>query len=441
MDAIDALAALKYAIEDAHERYATANPLSDAAEENALQYLPGGNTRSVLHFEPFPLTMVSGEGAEVTDLDGHRYMDFVGEYSAGLFGHSDPRVIAAIDEALAAGIAMGAPTQYERTLAGLLCERYPALEQVRFCNSGTEANLMALTTACAVTGRSKLLAFRESYHGGIIKFPGSGCELNVPFDFELADFNDIEGTAELIRELGDDLAAVIVEPILGAGGNIQGNREFLNMLRECTKDVGALLIFDEVKTARLGAAGVQGMLDVTPDLTTLGKFIAGGLPTGAFGGRAQLMERFDPRHGHGWNHAGTFNNNVCSMAAGCVAMGEVFTPERAAEFFDWSEAFRLSLNEMFAERDVPMYANGMGSIIAIHFSKVPTKKPTDITAGCQALRPLLHMEMLLEGVLICKRGDFFLSLPMDESHLSKARDALGTFIDRHKRLIESVLAA
>ena len=129
------------------------------------------------------------------------------------------------------------------------------------------------------------------------------------------------------------------------------------------------------------------------------------------------------------------------MAAGCVAMGEVFTPERAAEFFDWSEAFRLSLNEMFAERDVPMFANGMGSIIAIHFSKVPTKTPSHITAGCQALRPLLHMELLLEGVLICKRGDFFLSLPMDESHLTKARDALGTFIDRHKQLIENVLAA
>jgi glutamate-1-semialdehyde 2,1-aminomutase len=122
-------------------------------------------------------------------------------------------------------------------------------------------------------------------------------------------------------------------------------------------------------------------------------------------------------------------------------MGEVFTSKRAEEFFDWSEAFRLSLNEMFAERDVPMYANGMGSIIAIHFSKVPTLKPSDITAGCQALRPLLHMEMLLEGVLICKRGDFFLSLPMDESHLTKARDALGVFIDKHKRLIENVLAA
>jgi glutamate-1-semialdehyde 2,1-aminomutase len=131
--------ALKKAIEAARTRYVAANPLSDAAEKKALQYLPGGNTRSVLHFEPFPLTMVKGEGAEAVDLDGHRYVDFVGEYSAGLFGHSDARIKAAIDEALAAGLAMGAPNKYERTLAGLLCNRYPGLEQIRFCNSGTEA--------------------------------------------------------------------------------------------------------------------------------------------------------------------------------------------------------------------------------------------------------------------------------------------------------------
>jgi glutamate-1-semialdehyde 2,1-aminomutase len=422
--------ALKLAIEDARDRYAALNPLSNAAEKKALKYLPGGNTRSVLHFEPFPLTMVSGEGAELTDLDGHRYVDFVGEYSAGLFGHSDPRIKAAINEALDAGIAMGAPMKYERTLAALLCERYPALEQVRFCNSGTEANLMALTTACAVTGRDKILAFRDAYHGGVIKFPGGRCELNVPYDFVLVGYNDIEGAAAIIRGLDDELAAVIVEPILGAGGNIPGNREFLDMLRRCTEEVGALL-----------AAGVHGMLDFKPDLVTVGKFIAGGLPTGAFGGRADLMARYDPRHGRGWNHAGTFNNNACSMAAGCVAMKEVFPAKRGAEFLEWSEAFRLSLNEMFAARDVPMYANGMGSIIAIHFSKVPTKKPSDITAGCQSLRPLLHMEMLLEGVLICKRGDFFLSLPMDETHLAKARRALDKFIDKHQPLIEDVLKA
>ena len=127
------------------------------------------------------------------------------------------------------------------------------------------------------------------------------------------------------------------------------------------------------------------------------------------------------------------------MAAGCAAVGKVYTPQRAIEFFDWSEAFRLSLNELFSTRAIPMYANGMGSIIAIHFSSEPTKTPADISAGCRSLRPLLHMEMLLEGVSICSRGDFFLSLPMDDTHLSKARAALEKFIDRHKPLINDVL--
>jgi glutamate-1-semialdehyde 2,1-aminomutase len=432
---------LNLAIESARSRYASANPLSQAADKSAERYFPGGNTRTVLHYHPFPLTMVEGDGAEVTDLDGHRYVDFVGEYSAALFGHSDDVIKSAIHEALDKGVAMGAPTPYERELAGLLCERFPSLEQVRFCNSGTEANLMALTTARVLTGRDKLLAFNDAYHGGVIKFLGGQSALNMPFDFVLADFNDIEGTAELIGQVGDELAAVIIEPILGAGGNIQGNRKFLQMLRRMTKEVGALLIFDEVKTARLGAAGIQGMLEIDPDLTTLGKFIGGGLPTGAFGGSAEVMAHFNPKLKGALAHAGTFNNNVCSMAAGCAAIGKIYTPQRAADFLDWSEAFRLSLNEMFAAKAVPMYANGMGSMIAIHFSREPTKRPADISAGCRSLRPLLHMELLLEGVLVCSRGDLFLSLPMDETHLSKARLALERFADRYKLLIEQVLQA
>ena len=433
--------ALKSAIDDVRTRYVSANPKSHAADEQAARYLPGGNTRTVLHFEPFPLTMVAGDGAELTDLDGHRYIDFVGEYSAALFGHSNELIKAAIHEALDGGVAMGAPTRYERELAGLLCERYPSLEQVRFCNSGTEANLMALSTARVVTGRDKLLAFNDGYHGGVIKFLGGRCALNMPFDFILADYNDIDGTAALIDEVDGELAGVIVEPILGAGGNIQGNREFLKMLRRKTEEVGALLIFDEVKTSRLGPAGIQGMVGIKPDLTTLGKFIGGGLPTGAFGGSAEVMAHFNPKQQGALAHAGTFNNNVCSMAAGCVAMREIYTPQRAAEFLESSEAFRQSLNEMFAAKDVPMYANGLGSMIALHFSREPTKRPSDITAGCQSLRPLLHMELLLDGVSVCRRGDLFLSLPMDEAHLSKARDSLGAFADRYKPLIEDVLAA
>lgn len=403
--------------------------------------MPGGNTRAVLHYDPFPLTMVGGNGAELTDLDGHRYVDFVGEFSAGLFGHSDEIIKAAIRDALDKGIVMGSPTAYERKLAALLCERFKSVDQLRFCNSGTEANLLALVTARSVTDREKILVFNESYHGGVLKFPRGGSELNVPFDFVIADYNDINGTTEILDRIGAELAAVIVEPVLGAGGNIAADQEFLEMLRRMTMKHGALLIFDEVKTARHGAAGVQGMMGITPDLTTLGKFIAGGLPTGALGGRSDIMAQFNPRLGGTLAHAGTFNNNVCSMAAGCAAMSKVYTPQRASEFFDRSEAFRQSLNEFFAAKAVPMYANGMGSMIAIHFSNKPTKKPTDITAGCRSLRPLLHMEMLLEGVLVCGRGDMFLSLPMDDSHFSKARFALESFIDRHRTLMVQVLQA
>jgi glutamate-1-semialdehyde 2,1-aminomutase len=433
--------ALKLAIEEVRARYRAANPLSMEADRRAESSLPGGNTRTVLHFEPYPLTMVAGEGPELVDLDGHRYVDFVGEYSAGLFGHSDEKIKSAVHRALDTGIAMGAPTAFERRLADLICERFSAIDQVRFCNSGTEANIWALTTARLTTGRSKIIAFRGAYHGGVIKFPDGPCSLNVPYDYVLADYNDVEGTEKIIRETGDDLAAVIVEPILGAGGNIPGNREFHEMLRRTTREVGALLIFDEIKTGRIGPEGTQGLLGIEPDMTTLGKFIGGGMPTGAFGGSAEVMAHFNPKIEGNWNHAGTFNNNVCTMAAGCEAMGNIFTRERAAEFFDWSEAFRLSLNELFAARDVPMYANGMGSMIAIHFNRKPTKKPSDITAGCRSMRPLLHMELLLDGILVCSRGDMFISLPMNDTHLAKARRALEKFIDRHHSLIENVLRA
>lgn len=431
--------ALKHALEDLRARYVAANPRSMDADREAEKYLPGGNTRTVLHFDPFPLTMSDGEGAELVDLDGHRYVDFVGEYSAGLFGHSDDTITSTVNRALAHGFAMGAPTVHERKLAELLCSRFPALDQVRFCNSGTEANIWAMTTARMLTGRTRFMAFEGAYHGGVIKFPHGPCALNLPFDFVLADFNDTEGAEAVIRENADGLAAVIVEPILGAGGNIPGDRRFLEMLRRVTREVGALLILDEVKTARIGPGGCHGMLGIKPDLVTLGKFIGGGHPIGAFGGSAGVMQHYNPKLPDRWNHAGTFNNDVFSMSAGCAAMGKIYTPQRAQEFFDWSEAFRLSLNELFAARDVPMHANGMGSIIAIHFSRMPTRRTADISAGCRAMRPLLHMEMLLEGVLICSRGDMFLSLPMTEDQLSRARDALERFIERHKPLIGEVL--
>jgi glutamate-1-semialdehyde 2,1-aminomutase len=334
---------------------------------------------------------------------------------------------------------MGAPTHYERELAGLLCARFSSIEKLRFCNSGTEANLMALTTARMVTGREKIIVFDGAYHGGVIKFPNGLSAFNVPYDFVLAQYNDTERTEELIRQLDDQLAAVIVEPILGAGGNIPGTREFLKMLRRETRNVGALLIFDEVKTARIGPAGIQGLMRIKPDLTTLGKFIGGGLPTGAFGGNAKIMNHYNPKRQGAWNHAGTFNNNVCSMAAGAAGIGEIYTQQRALEFLDWSEAFRIALNEMFTNKEMPMHCNGLGSIFAIHFTRVPVKTKNDISAGCLSLRPLLHMELLLSGVLVAGRGDVFQSLPMTQKHLFEVSLALENFIDRYQPLVLKVL--
>ena len=213
------------------------------------------------------------------------------------------------------------------------------------------------------------------------------------------------------------------------------------MLRQATRDVGALLIFDEVKTARLGPAGVQGMLGIEPDLTMLGKIIGGGLPTGAFGGRAALMACYNPKEEGSWKHAGTFNNNTCSMAAGIAALKTVFTSQRAAEFFRWSEAFRTSLNHMFAERNVPAVCNGLGSMFAVHFTREPLKRMVVRSADQLALNALLHMELLLAGVLVCSRGDMFLALPMTENHLAKARQSLGEFVERHRSLITSVVDA
>ena len=307
---------LRQAIDDARERYVAANPLSQQADHAAEGPLPGGNTRSVLHFDPFPLTMVSGEGAELVDLDGHRYVDFVGEYSAGLFGHSDPTIKAAVREALDFGVAMGAPTRYERELAALICERFPAVDQVRFCNTGTEANIMALQTARAVTGREKILVFEGAYHGGVIRFPaGATSPLNIPYDFVYGIYNDVENAIELIDREASELAAIIVEPILGAGGNIPGSIEFLETLSRKSKEVGAILIFDEVKTSRLGPGGLHGMLGIVPDLISIGKYIGGGLPMAAFGGRAEIMSHCNPKQKGYWNLAGTCNNNIWSMAA------------------------------------------------------------------------------------------------------------------------------
>lgn len=441
MPPVNANLSVAAALTLAREKYAAKNPNSFLAYQRAQAAMPGGNTRSVLHFDPFPLTMVKGVGAQLFDLDGHSYTDFVGEYSAGLFGHSNPVLKAAVHEALELGTVMASPTMLEINFAEAVRMRFPSMELLRFCNSGTEANLMAIVTAIAFTKRRKILVFREAYHGGVMVFSGGGSPINVPFDYVLADYNDTEGVAAGIRQYGDDLAAVIVEPILGAGGNIPGTREFLAALRAETERVGALLIFDEVKTSRCAAGGMQGALGIKPDLTTLGKYLGGGLPVGVFGGRKDVMQRYNHRTADAFKHAGTFNNNVCTMMAGHAALTKVFTPEVADAFAMSCEQFRMGLNDAMAKKSVPVRFTGLGSLIAIHFACKPINRPADIPPVSKTLGQLFHMECIFRSILVAARGDIFVGLAVTPEQMQSLQQAILAFVDDHSGLIEREVIA
>jgi glutamate-1-semialdehyde 2,1-aminomutase len=441
MDRSNANLSIDAALASLRDQYANANLQSRLMNEQAQAFLPGGNTRSVLHFDPFPLSMQRGKGAEVWDVDNHHYFDFVGEFSAGLYGHSDSIIKAAIVDGLDTGVVLAAPTRVEGLLASAIAERFPSMERLRFCNSGTEANLLALATSIDVTHRRKILVYREAYHGGVLVFSGSGSRINVPFDFVYADYNDIEGSRAIIAQHADELAAVIVEPILGAAGNIPGSPEFLRTLRTETEGVGAILIFDEIKTSRCGPGGIQGELGIKPDITTLGKYIGGGLSSGAFGGRRDIMERYDPREATGLRHAGTFNNNICSMMAGLAGLTRVFTADRAREFLAINERYRCSLNEELANKDIPMQFTGLGSMFTVHFTEGAVITPRDIPAVSRRIAQIFHMECLLNGVLLASRGDVFISLPTSQHQYDELRRVLRLFVDAYEPMLQREIAA
>ncbi|MCJ1458393.1 hypothetical protein MMC28_008765 [Mycoblastus sanguinarius] len=313
------------ALAKAYSTYTHLNPSSLRAHQSARQHQPGGNTRTVLHANPFPLTFASGNGCTLTSLDGHTYIDFLGEYTAGIYGHNNAHIRAAIDEALTKGWSFGGNNMYEKELAKLVCERFtPTVELVRFTNSGTEANMMAVATAIAWTGRKKILVFRGGYHGATLSFrnPPKGSatkSVNLPHEWVVGTYNDIVQTEEVLSVLPPkSLAAILVEPMLGNAGAIPGSLPFLQFLRSTASSHDALLIFDEVMTSRLSYHGLGRKLGVQPDLMTLGKWLGGGMSFGAFGGRKDIMEMFDPSRSGGLAHAGTFNNNIISMAAGCA---------------------------------------------------------------------------------------------------------------------------
>ena len=430
----DATLDRRAAVEEARARYAAARPRTRAQHEQAERVLPGGNTRTVLYSRPFPLRVSRAWDAVLEDVDGHTYVDLLGEYSAGLYGHSNPVVIEAMITALREGVSRGAHTPREVAMAEAVCDRFPAIERVRFTNSGTEANLMALSAARAFTGRERVLVFRGGYHGGLLTFAAGNSPVNAPYDVVLAPYNDIDATVALLRAHGDDVGCVLVEPMLGSGGCIPAEPAFLHALREVTAEVGSLLVMDEVMTSRTGAAGLAAGLGVRPDLMTLGKYLGGGSSFGAFGGRADVMALFDPSAPGALPHAGTFNNNVVSMAAGHAGLTSVYRPDVAERHTARGDALRQELERLFRARNAPMSVTGVGSLMALHATPGPVRRPDDLSAADPWLQELLFLDLLESGWYIAPRGYIALSLALTEDHLAGFTAAIDAWLDRRAPL-------
>jgi len=414
---------LDAAVDAARQRYILNNTGSARAHDEARRVMPGGNTRSVLYNAPFPLRIIRGTASIITDADDHDYINLLGEYTAGLFGHSHPAIRQAIDQALDSGINLSAHNYHEIRLATLICERFPSVDLVRFTNSGTEANLMAIASARYTTGRNKVMVFNGGYHGGLLYFGQGGIPINAPYEYILANYNDLNGTRALLDQRGHEIACILVEPMQGSAGCIPAQPGFLSMLREQATANSIVLIFDEVMTSRLSPGGAQLRYGIIPDMTTLGKYIGGGMSFGAFGGDTEIMGIYDPENSPAIPHAGTFNNNTLSMAAGVAALGEVFTPDAADGLNATGDRLRQALNAICQEYGLPMQFCGIGSLMNLHGMTGPVTCQADLAESDDRIRELVFLGLLERGIYIARRGFIALMLTHSDDELATFKRA------------------
>ncbi|KAF2199025.1 glutamate-1-semialdehyde 2,1-aminomutase [Delitschia confertaspora ATCC 74209] len=426
------------ALEAARQRFTERNLASLKLHNEATESLPGGNTRSVLYSAPFPVFMNSGKGYQVFSEDGHIYTDLVAELTAGLYGHSQPHILSTLQSTLTeTGLNLGATTKLEMQHARLLCERF-GLGRVRFTNSGTEATLHAIMGARKYTGRRKIVVFGGGYHGACFFFcEGGSAENNVDReDWIIARYNDIEDAKSKIESHATEIAAVLVEGMQGSGPCIVGDHEFLLAVQESARKIGAVFIFDEVMTSRLAPGGLQEIVGLKPDITTLGKWLGGGITFGAFGGREDMMQVYDPRVQGGLAHSGTFNNNTLGMAAGHAGLSQVYTADVAVEFNKTGDKFRKKLQEV--SKGTKMTVTGLGTILGIHWLVDGRKelRTLEDRREDKGLLELFWLEMLEDGFWITQRGSLALILGTPEGELDRFVEVVKKFLEKYKTLVE-----
>ena len=362
---------------------------SEALFAEAQRYIPGGVNSPVRSFKAVggtPPFIARGQGARVWDVDGNEYIDYLGSWGPLVLGHAHPAVVEALKKAAENGTSFGAPVEQEVQLAKMICGSLPSVKSVRLVNSGTEACMSAIRLARAFTGRDKIIKFAGCYHGhadGLLVKAGSGAltygiptSAGVPESYAsetlVADYNDTESVEKIFEANPGGIAAIIIEPVAGNMGVVPPAKGFLASLREITQDNGALLIFDEVITGfRVGPNGAQGLYSVTPDITTLGKIIGGGLPVGAYGGRKDIMELVAPLGP--MYQAGTLSGNPLAVSAGISTLNELQKPGTYERLDGLAQRLTDGLAKAFQKVEMPSTINRVGSMFTGFFNPGPVE--------------------------------------------------------------------
>ncbi len=442
------------------EKYQDWSPRSAEIMERGRQVFPGGDTRASAHFGPYPLVMERGDGCHLYDADGHEFLDFMNNFTSLIHGHAHGATVEAITRQAPLGSAFAAPSNSQIELAELIVSRVPSIEQMRFCSSGSEATLVALRCSRAATGRQKIMKMEGGYHGsyelaevslvplpdlrGNIDHPNSlpvdkSFPDSVLNDAVICPYNEPDLARALINEHAGDLAAVIVEPILGSMGMIPATTEFLQVLRDETKKHGIVLVFDEVIALRQSSGGEQARHGVIPDLTCMGKIIGGGLPVGGIGGNRDLMQIFSPDADDTVMHASTFSGNAMTMAAGLATMAD-FSEQDCLKINALGERLRNGFNGILNQHGIKGQAIGCGSLSNILFNDETIHDSRDSMKGMIAaghIGALLHLGMLRNGIVSASRLMYCISTPMDESHVDQAVTALNETLNELRPYIET----
>tara|TARA_Y100001970_G_scaffold19039_1_gene21322 strand:- start:209 stop:1549 length:1341 start_codon:yes stop_codon:yes gene_type:complete len=425
------------------DQYVSRTPISAKMQQNAELFLPGGSSRGTAYFDPYPHFIEKGEGHYIFDVDGNKYLDFMINATSLILGHSNSNVASVVKDQADKGLAFSGPTDSQVRLAKLLTDRIPSVETIRFTNSGTEGTMMAIRAAREFTGRSKIVKIEGGYHGthedvAVSVYPNkdhldpiqtapipeySNQPSSVLDNVIVVPYNDIEVTNQMIRAESKNISCVIIEPVVSSFGYTPANVDYLQFVRDITTELGIVLIYDEVQSFRVSPGGAQELLGVIPDMTTLGKIIGGGMPVGAFGGRRDIMDLYNPTDGGAQiGHAGTFNANPVTMRAGEVVMNTL-TPEAYSRMNDLGEILRSKLKAVFDELNIEVQVTGIGSLFGVHFTGEHIQNYRNVVNADTDMKKAFFFGMLNEGILLQGGAAGSLNICTTEEHVDNFVDS------------------